>query len=170
MSPDLFVIFGSLALNKTYVMVPLLTRHELLEEACRQGLPFASWDGPTVVSWLEVLSNQRNLRDGKIVNKDQNLDFLIFSSVFCLLPAVGGHARLVRRSLSRQREERRHHGQPVGHRDPEGDRHQQPTSPPQTAAGHPGDGVPHQPVSPGQHSLCETAHTFNIQIRTTNMF
>ncbi|XP_025776811.1 liprin-alpha-4 [Puma concolor] len=28
--------------------------HQLLEDARRKGMPFAQWDGPTVVSWLEL--------------------------------------------------------------------------------------------------------------------
>ncbi|KAL0195880.1 hypothetical protein M9458_009452, partial [Cirrhinus mrigala] len=54
-------------------------------------------------------------------------------------------ASVVCRSLSCQRKKRRYHVGPVGHRDPEGDRHQQSSAPPQTTPGHPGDGLAHQP-------------------------
>lgn len=64
-----------------------------------------------------------------------------------LSPAVGGYAGVVCGSLSCQREEWSHHVSSVRHRDPAGDWHQQPSAPTQTPLGHPGDGLPHQPVS-----------------------
>ncbi|KAJ3612257.1 hypothetical protein NHX12_020533 [Muraenolepis orangiensis] len=41
-------------------------RHELLEEARRRGLPFAQWDGPTVVAWLESGAIMSALSDTEI--------------------------------------------------------------------------------------------------------
>lgn len=47
-------------------IVPLPTRHQLLEDARRKGMPFAQWDGPTVVSWLEVSLGKGSLLRGPV--------------------------------------------------------------------------------------------------------
>ncbi|KAG9333727.1 hypothetical protein JZ751_010624 [Albula glossodonta] len=44
----------------------LKKKHELLEEARRKGLPFAQWDGPTVVAWLESGAIMSALSDTEI--------------------------------------------------------------------------------------------------------
>lgn len=47
---------GLILVERTKTSEPVVPppRHQLLEDARRKGMPFAQWDGPTVVSWLEV--------------------------------------------------------------------------------------------------------------------
>lgn len=62
--------------------------------------------------------------------------------------ALGWDACLVCGCLPSKCQEWCHHVSPVRHRDPAGDRHQQPSAQAEAAAGHPGDYVTNQPFCP----------------------
>jgi len=75
---------------------------------------------------------------------------------------VGEHAGVVRGRMSRQRQERRNNVGAVGPGDTAGDRHQQPAAPAEAAAGHTGDGQPHESVGAAHCPHCECHHVLPL--------
>jgi len=76
---------------------------------------------------------------------------------------MGEHACMVRRCVPRQREKWSHNVGIIWSRDTAGDRNQQPSSPTEAAACHPGDGELNKPVNSTHCPHCEyTLHIFSL--------
>lgn len=129
---------------------------------CRPGSVF-----PSVLSLLIPhlpvfsLSSPTRLCLAASVSSPANFPHLSLSlltpphSCFSTASALGGHACLVCGRLPGQCQERRHHGQPVRHGDPEGNWHQQPPAQAQATPRHSGDGVAHITLSTRFLPHCE---------------